>query len=92
MVGWKLENLTSKHIDQSYHLQEWLYMRMQHTGILSSLYKCKRQKRLFLLLNGTHYARPKYVGTQYASQNRAVRKGEGVSLSLVFYFILLLDW
>jgi len=39
---------------------------MQKTVILSSLCKWKRQKWLFLLLNGTQYARPKIGGTQYA--------------------------
>ena len=52
-------------------------MCMQQTVILSSLCKWKRQKWLFLLLNGTQYARPKNGGTQYARPIRAVRSTQG---------------
>jgi len=59
--------LSSKHNKTYELLQEWLCLCMPQTVFLSCLYKWKRQKRLFLLLNRTQYARQKKGCTQYTS-------------------------
>jgi len=52
-------------------------MYIQHTVILTSLCKWKRPKWLFLLLNGTHYARQKMAVRSTQCQNSAVRGTQG---------------
>ena len=54
-----------KQTHQSSCFQELLYMCIQHTVILTSLCKWRRPKWLFLLLNGTQYARGEGVSPSY---------------------------
>jgi len=67
--GQNLGNLTSKHI-KPYVFKNYCTCAYNISSCnLTSLCKWERSKWLFLLLNGTQYARPKNGGTQYAMRN-----------------------